>query len=170
MSANKEQPHVLVIPEDDACRQLAAAFQRHLPESNSRQFQVQPPSGGWRKVLDSVRKDTAGLKRFPCRLLVLVIDFDNDRERHKTVREAIGEFEDRVFVIGVLSEPEELKRSLGKRYGEIGEALARECSECRDGAPGTIWSDPLLAHNAPELQRMSPAVRPILFPGEPAAQ
>jgi hypothetical protein len=68
---------------------------------------------------------------------------------------------DRVFVLGVLTDPERLSASLGHETREnIGRALARECY---DGTDAT-WGHPLLRHNAGELDRLREHVRPILFP------
>jgi hypothetical protein len=65
---------------------------------------------------------------------------------------------DRVFVLGVLTKPEEIKASLGS-YETIGMALAKDCREGTD----TIWGHALLQHNAGELVRLREHVRPILF-------
>lgn len=54
MRLNKYRPHLLVLPEDDANRQIANGFILH-PNVNSRAIQVLPPSGGWRKVLEDFR-------------------------------------------------------------------------------------------------------------------
>ena len=42
MSVNKERPHVYVLPEDDANRQLAKGFQLQV-DQNERQMQVLRP-------------------------------------------------------------------------------------------------------------------------------
>ena len=44
MSVNRHKPHLLVLPEDDANRQLARGFELEL---STRQFQVLQPAGGW---------------------------------------------------------------------------------------------------------------------------
>ena len=64
----------------------------------------------------------------------------------------------RVFVLGVLTEPEEFPTSLGS-YETIGLALAKDCRE----GTGTTWGHALLRHNASELVRLRECVRPILF-------
>jgi len=50
MSVNRFHPHMLVIPEDDRDRQIASGFEQH-DQLKDRQFQVMPPAGGWRAVL-----------------------------------------------------------------------------------------------------------------------
>ncbi|HRI43685.1 MAG TPA: hypothetical protein PLL78_07365 [Fimbriimonadaceae bacterium] len=45
MSVNKHRPHLFVVPEDDACRQLANGFLLE-PEVNQRQIQIEDVAGG----------------------------------------------------------------------------------------------------------------------------
>ena len=63
-----------------------------------------------------------------------------------------------MFILSVLTEPEELKGSLGS-YETIGTAMAKDCREGTD----TTWGHALLRHNAGELVRLRERVRPILF-------
>ena len=65
---------------------------------------------------------------------------------------------DRVFIPGVLAEPEELKMQLGS-YETIGKAMA---DDCRDETNIT-WDHALLQHNAAELERLRQQIRPLLF-------
>lgn len=67
---------------------------------------------------------------------------------------------DRVYVLGVRTEPEDLKAARKKPLEQLGKDLA---AECRDGV-FDLWSDELLRHNNAELARLQSAVRPILFP------
>lgn len=46
MAANRYRRHLLVIPEDDANRQIMIGFVLGL-SVNSRLVQVEPPAGGW---------------------------------------------------------------------------------------------------------------------------
>ncbi len=52
MSINKYKRHILVLPEDDANRQIANGFLLD-PNLDVRAIQILPPSGGWKKVLNS---------------------------------------------------------------------------------------------------------------------
>jgi hypothetical protein len=52
MSVNKSQPHVFVLPEDKANREMANGFHRELACYRQRQMQVIRPAGGWNKVLE----------------------------------------------------------------------------------------------------------------------
>jgi hypothetical protein len=157
MSVNKRLPHVLVLPEDDANRQLANGFYLELP---SRQIQVLPVVGGWMKVLESFNSDHVSyMNKFPNRLMVLLIDFDDQEDRLEKAKACIpGHLIDRVFILGVRSESEDLKADLGS-YETIGGAMARDCRE----KTCTTWGHPLLRHNAGEIERLHERVRPVLF-------
>jgi hypothetical protein len=161
VSTNNHRPHVLVLAEDDANRQLANGFKLYLDQSVHTRIQVRPEAGGWIKVLERFESDyVPGMNRYPGRFLVLLIDFDGNAGRLNDATNRIPEqLRNRVFILGTLREPEDLKRDLGS-YETIGSALAQDCREESD----TIWSHPLLQHNSGELARLRHHVRPILFP------
>ena len=122
MSTNKYKPHILVLPEDDANRQIANGFVLD-PNLNERAIQILPAAGGWEKVMQAFRTVHANhMNQYPERRIVLIIDFDDildDRLSH--IQSEIPEkLHDRVFVLGVLSEPEKLKADLNKGYEDIG--------------------------------------------------
>jgi hypothetical protein len=52
MSVNLYEPHVFVIPEDDANRQLADGFHLEVDWSRQKQMQVLRVARGWRRVLE----------------------------------------------------------------------------------------------------------------------
>jgi hypothetical protein len=160
MSVNKYQPHVLVLPEDDANRQLANGFILDQSLSTWR-IQVLEEVGGWRQVLDRFLSDhVVDMDRYPDRSMVLLIDFDREQERLNDAKARIPKhLTERVFILGAWSEPEALKTELGS-YERIGLAMARDCREETD----TTWGHGLLRHNASELDRLRERVRPILFP------
>jgi hypothetical protein len=160
MSVNKYQPHVLVLPEDDANRQLANGFLLDQYLSN-RKIQVLQEAGGWTQVLERFKSDhVVGMNRYPGRLMVLLIDFDGDQARLTRAKAQIPEpLTDRVFVLGALTKPEALKQASLGSYEGIGSAMAKDCREGSD----TIWGHDLLRHNASELDRLRTCVRPILF-------
>jgi len=159
MSVNKYRPHVLVLPEDDANRQLANGFQLD-PLLNTRRMQVLEVADGWRKVLDCFKQEhVPEMKRNQNQFMVLLIDFDKREDRLDIVRAEIPpDLKDRVFVLGVWDDPEKLRQDLGS-FETTGLALAKDC---RDNAEVT-WSHNLLCHNASELERLRKHVRPILF-------
>jgi hypothetical protein len=64
-----------------------------------------------------------------------------------------------VFILGVRSEPEALKRIVGASLEDIGSKLA---TECREGER-RIWANDLLKINASELDRLQQIVCGFLF-------
>jgi hypothetical protein len=161
MSVNKYQPHVLVLPEDDANRQLANGFLLDLNLSN-RSIQVLEEVGGWHEVLERFITDhVAGMERYPGRFMVLLIDFDGKEDRLQNAKARIPDhLTDRVYVLGAWSEPEALKRAGLGSYEAIGLALARDCRE----ETNATWGHDLLRHNTSEVDRLRDRVRPVLFP------
>jgi hypothetical protein len=159
MSVNKYRPHVFVLPEDDANRQLANGFLLEL--ESTRQMLVEKPAGGWLEVLNVFETEhIVQMENCHDRNVVLLIDFDdaNVEERLQTVKNRIPDrLADRVFVLGSRNEPEDLKE-LGSLEA-VGKGMARDCrNETR-----TVWDHPFLRHNVVELERLRQQVRPILF-------
>jgi hypothetical protein len=159
MSVNKDQPHVYVLPEDDANRQLANGF--HLEVDQTRKLQVLTEAGGWEKVLELFESvHVIEMDRYPARFMVLLIDFDGREERLNRVKAKIpNRLQDRVFVLGAWREPEDLRKAKLGSYEAIGKALGRDCRYETD----MTWGHKLLQHNAGELDRLRAHVRPILF-------
>ncbi|WGV25647.1 hypothetical protein [Halotia branconii] len=160
MGINKYQPHVFVLPEDDANRQIANRFILN-PNLNSRAIQVLPEARGWENAVEIFTNDYAvTMRQYPHRMIVLLIDFDEDEGRLSYVQNQIPEdLNHRVFIIGVLSEPEKLKTDIRKNFESIGEALATDCSNNTN----KLWEHNLLKHNKTELERMILSVKPFLF-------
>ncbi len=158
MSINKFQPHLLVLPEDSANEQIAIGFR--LKSENYRDMRILHPAGGWSKVLATFQRDyVSRLRECPDCNIVLLIDFDGHPERLDKIKDHIPpELTGRVFVLGVSSEPEDLKRDIKKSFQDIGKALAQDCSD----ETNILWSHNLLQQNESELNRMDD-VRRILF-------
>jgi len=161
MSVNKHLPHVFVLPEDDANRQLANGFLLEIDQARQRRMQVLEEAGGWVAVMERFLTDhVAGLESNSERLVVLLIDFDGRQERLENAKGRIpSPLTDRVFILGSLSDPEALRRAGLGTYETIGRALARDCREDTE----TIWAHDLLRHNPSELARLRERVRRILF-------
>ena len=161
MSVSRYRPHVFVLPEDDANRQLANGFLLHESVA-MREIQVLPTAGGWTKVRDLFQKvHIAEMVNYTQRHMVLLVDFDGKSNRLDEMKKAIPDnLIERVFVIGAWRNPEDLKRNKLGSLESIGRQLASECHENRNA----VWSHDLLNHNATELARMTAALRPILFP------
>ncbi len=151
MSANKYDPHLLVIPEDDANRQIMTGFNNHL-DVNSRQIQIEPVAGGWLKALETFKSDhVRGMETLDKRHVLILIDFDGHPDRLERAREYIPEnLGARVFVLGCLSEPEKVRSATGMSKEELGEALAEACLSGQSG----VWNNAILAHNQEELEKM----------------
>jgi len=161
VSVNVYKPHVIVLPEDDADRQIANGFLLD-PSIKPRNIQVLNPAGGWPKVLGSFLEDhVANLRKWPKRHLVLLIDFDNlvDSRTEQFVSQFPPDVQDRVFLLGTKGEPEPLRKQHGDSFENIGKALAAECY--RDETK--LWNHPLLAHNEAERSRLNDKVKSILF-------
>lgn len=160
MSVNKYKPHILVLPEDDANRQIANGFILEL-NLNSCAIQVLPEARGWEDVVDKFTNDYAStMRQYPHRMIALLIDFDEHEDRLIYVKGQIpDDLKNRVFVLGVLSEPERLRRDINKDFENIGEALAKDCSNNTN----ELWGHHLLKHNKTELDRMISSVKPFLF-------
>lgn len=158
----QEFAHILVLPEDDANRQLANGFWEEVDWNRQRRMQVLPEVGGWNAVLSHFNSQlVAGMERWPTRFIVLLIDFDGKEGRLDNAKAAIPEgLADRVFVLGAWSEPEALRQSSLGTYEKIGSDMARDCREKTD----VVWGHELLQHNRAELDRMDEHVRSILFP------
>lgn len=159
MSVNRYLPHVLVLPEDDANRQIANGFLLDT-SLRPRSIQVVPEAGGWLRLIESFQADEADeMLRNENRFMVLLIDLDGKADRVEEVRRGIpAQLTDRVFILGTLTEPEALRRDFGA-YESIGKGMARDCREGTD----TVWNHKLLRHNAGELERLRERVGPILF-------
>jgi hypothetical protein len=160
MRVNREQPHVLVLPEDRANRQLANGFLLH-ESLLARKIQVLPEAGGWMNVLHLFNSDhLADMKNYSKRYMILLIDFDKKENRLDKAKEFVpDQLKDRVFILGIFSKPEIFKKTQRGSYEEIGLELAQECHDDRY----VIWGHDLLQHNKAELDRLREHVRPILF-------
>ncbi len=161
MSINKYRPHVFVLPEDGANRQIANGFLLELDPSVAARIQVLEEAGGWGEVLSRFASDhVSGMDQYPDRNLVLLIDFDGAPDRLKIAKDRIpAHLIDRVFVLGALSEPEALKTAGLGPYETIGKRMAKDCREKTE----TIWGHDLLRHNLSEIERLREHVRAILF-------
>jgi hypothetical protein len=158
--SNKYLPHIHVLAEDDANRQIANGFLLELNVDNHA-VQVLELADGWKKTVEEFTKEYAPeMRQLRHRMMVLLIDFDDNENRLSYVESQIpDDLKARVFVLGVLSEPENLRTDINKNFEEIGEALAKDCSDNTN----ELWGHTLLKHNKGELDRMASSVKPFLF-------
>lgn len=161
MSKDNYPPQVSVLPEDDANRQLMAGFLLD-PYLSAHRVNVLRVAGGWGKVLERFHSNhIAEMRKNTNRFMILLIDFDKREDRLAKARAVIPEdLEERVFILGTWSEPEDLRKDGLGSYETIGQALARDCRERTD----TTWGHRLLCHNAEELDNLRQQVCSILFP------
>jgi hypothetical protein len=159
VSVNRFQDYILVLPEDDANRQLAVGFLLEPQVVMGRQIQILPPAGGWTKVRDKFLEEYLNdLERDSHGHLILLVDCDGKPERIGELKANVpANLEGRVFIVGCLHEPEQLKQ--GRRYDALGKQLARDCQSQKDDS---LWLTLELRHNADELQRMG-NIRRLLF-------
>ena len=155
---NHHLPHILILPEDKANREIVNGF---LLADGIKPNQVKAlkVAGGWANVTEEfLNIYVPEMVRHPQRFMILLVDLDGKIERVRFVKQSIPEqLTGRVFVLGVLTEPEQLKKRLGS-FEQIGKSLATDCIAESD----LIWDDPLLQHNKAEVARMKHVVRPIL--------
>jgi hypothetical protein len=160
MSINKYQPHLLILPEDDATSNISNGFMLHA-QVQAKAIQILSPAKGWTAVVEKFKTHYApSMRKYPQRWMVLLIDFARIDNRFEQISEQIpNDLKSRVFILGVFDEPETLKKSLGKSFESIGEALATNCAENTD----QLWKHELLKHNQSEVSRMIENIRPFLF-------
>jgi hypothetical protein len=157
VSVNRYKPHLLILPEDDANRQIAVGFATAVDEACSRQLQILEVAGGWLAAVNRFLSDHVRyMQDYPDRHMLLLIDFDGDPARLQTVRGQIpSTLAARVFVLGALTEPEDLRRQGLGTYEQIGRTIATECFS----EEGGLWSHTLLSHNLEEVARLRPLLR-----------
>lgn len=161
MGLNKYKSHLFVLPEDDSNRQIANGFLLN-PALNDRVIQVLPVVGGWTKVVDEFKNvHVYEMQKYYERRIVLLIDFDQHAEQRllHLKNEIPEQLIDRVFVLGTLSEPENLRANLKKSFEDIGKALSKDCAD----DTWTTWGHDLLKHNQSELDRIILFVKSFLF-------
>ncbi|MCK0505727.1 hypothetical protein [Aromatoleum anaerobium] len=98
MALNRERPHLLVLPEDDATRSIANGF----IDATTGQMQVLNPVRGWPNVLHQFEVDhVIQLRKYRHRHLVLLIDFDDEYPNRLTYFQSAipKDVEDRVYVL-----------------------------------------------------------------------
>jgi hypothetical protein len=158
MALNRERPHLLVLPEDDATRSIAVGFS----DVATGPMQVLNPARGWPHVREDFVETYIGkLRKYPHCHLVLLIDFDDDFPARLAVFQNVipADIADRVFVLGALTEAETLKQASGRKFGPIGQTLAGECEHGQH----ELWNHPQVQHNHAEVVRLHNAVHAFLF-------
>lgn len=156
---NKYKEHLIIIPEDRANEEIANGFVTR-PNIAGECVKILNVANGWAKAVGNINKKLKYLKKYPDAIMVLLIDFDNHKSRGKEIKNNIpSEFENRIFVLGVLSEPEKLCAATGYHEEKIGGLIAEDCP----GGQGELWDHDLLRHNQPKLTRLTARVKNFLI-------
>lgn len=157
---NKYRPHVLIIPEDDANRQLANGFVLHHAIA-TRAVGGTIPAKGWTNVLSVFADEyVAYLRSYKHAYVILLLDFDRDDDRRTKCEQAVpADIKARVFLFGSRDEPEAVRRDVPESLEAIGTRLAEECYR----ESYELWTGRHFDHNDTERQKLSATVKSILF-------
>ncbi len=114
MSVNKFSDHLVIIPEDDANRQIANGFLMSTRVCE-RAVQVMPNAGGWLEALDKFELYSNEMHGLTRRRLLALIDFDGKYSTRWLIAQnkIPTQLSNRVYVLGVASEPEKLRATCG---------------------------------------------------------
>ena len=160
VAANKYLPHLFIIPEDDANRQIAIGFEKDH-RVRARSLQVVTPAGGWSKAIEKLYSEYIPILNANANShVLLIIDCDDDSSRIETALEAIpAPLKDRVFMLGTLHEPEALKADLRLGLEKVGETMANQCFDTH----AEFWEHAHLRHNKSELARLKSTLFNAIF-------
>ena len=160
MSVNRYRPYLIILPEDDATEEIANGFIK-VSEVNFAAIRIERPARGWPNVVTRFTKEIVSeMNQYSDAMIVLLIDFDDNEKRLSFVEKDIPEnLRNRVFIIGIWSNPEALRRNTKKNFETIGETLANNCADNTHD----LWNHDLLKHNETELERMREIIKPFLF-------
>ncbi|MHB1558778.1 MAG: hypothetical protein ACYC61_15095 [Isosphaeraceae bacterium] len=128
---NKFIPHIFVIPEDEADREIADGFVNNQ-RVDDRRIQVMPVARGWPNVLTTFQDEyIPRLRKYPLGHVVMLVDFDDrGNDRMARFRQVIpDDLGGRVFVVGSSMNPEALKDALKLSAEKIGWQLAEDCAQ-----------------------------------------
>lgn len=152
MTVNKYRPHLLIVPEDDANKDLAVGFLMRFHDLPLSALRIEDVAGGWTSARERLVLLCRTLRNLQHRRVLVLVDFDESDTRREDVLQVVpDDLKERVFVLGVWSEPEELQRALSHTSRErIGALLAQDC----EGGTRQTWEHRLLVHNADEVARL----------------
>jgi hypothetical protein len=160
MKVNRYKPYLIILPEDRATEEIANGF-INAQVVNDDTIRIERPAKGWQNVVTRFTKEIVSeMNQYSDAKIVLLIDFDDNEKRFSFIEKDIPDnLKNRVFIVGIWSDPEELKRKTKKSFETIGETLANNCAENVDD----LWNHDLLQHNAGELERMRESIKSFLF-------
>ena len=167
MSINRHRLHLLVLPEDNANRQIANGFLLE-PNLKSRAIQVLPFASGWGDVIQKFLDDyVPTMRKYPQTMIALLIDFDDKKPDFLSYKDRLNyiknkipdDLKEKVFILGSRTSPEKLRSNMNKSFESIGESISKDCAENTN----KTWGHDFLKHNEEELKRMISSVKPFLF-------
>lgn len=160
MSVNRYRPYLIILPEDRATEEIANGF-IEVSKVNGATIRIERPARGWPNVVTRFTKEIVSeMNQYSDAMIVLLIDFDDNEKRLSFVEKDIPEnLRNRVFIIGIWSDPEALRRNTKKSFETIGETLANNCADNTHD----LWGHELLRHNTSELERMRNSMREYEF-------
>lgn len=157
MSVNKYKHHIVIIPEDDANRQIAVGFQIAC---NTAQIDIRELGKGWSKTVNAfIEQQIPMMRKYDKRHVILLIDFDNQTNRLDEIQIQIPEeFKLRTFIIGSLKTPEDVRNTLQLTFEKIGQTAFLDCNN----SSSSFWSNAQLLHNEAELNRLKQVLCSVL--------
>jgi hypothetical protein len=122
MAVNKYKPHVYIIPEDDANRQIAVGFGNYFGISQ-RSMQILPVAGGWMLAIAKLHNDYLPILKSNSKAhVVVLIDSDQYASRiDEELDKVPDELRNRIFMLGTMPAPESLKTSTCMHFEQIGD-------------------------------------------------
>lgn len=177
MRRNNKISRLTIIAEDKATSLIAQGFIHNLVVCRQNRCNPIRYTHGWIPAVEAVK--ALRLDSQTNDYVVLIIDFDRDRERrYKWIQEQLKDshYIDRIYVLGSPVEVEKLLRPMRKLFNDnsldlegIGAQIAQECYDfghfksagCEDS--GSAWTEQCLRINLDVVQRLERDVKPFLF-------
>ncbi|GHS90462.1 hypothetical protein FACS1894139_00260 [Planctomycetales bacterium] len=162
MSANVYKPHLIIYPEDDATKHLAAELKIACQHKGIciNQIDIETSCNGYRKTIKEIKLN-AHLAKYECRRLLAIIDLDATKNRIDAIRSELKTVFKRdhkkVFILGWSKEIEVLKSKAdcaGIGFQRLAEKLF---NDALNGCPKeAIWHDDYFAqmHDNCEMARL----------------
>ncbi len=160
---NKYQFALLVVPEDQANKDLVIGARDSQPNTIQNKIRIEPVPGGRDEVWTATIHDyLPRLERYERWHLVLVIDHDADVPKiQQHFDELIPQsLKSRVWVLGCRSEPESCRSRLGRPgpLRELGSELFNSCMT----QLSPLWDHNELNHNKAQLESLRKTLQNLI--------
>ena len=149
---NKFKWHIVVVPEDQATRQLGNGLSNAFPSIINR-IKLLREAGGWPDAIATI--NDLKLDKYPKRRVLLIIDLDLDANRLGFIRSQpeISKYNNRIFILGSFQAVEQLKTVCGDNDLEnVGQKLGEDCN---------FWNHPLLTDCRADACRLKAEIETI---------